>query len=205
MLKLNRRFYLSTILLAQLFLLSGCQRISQSETVGNNASELASDTTEQNIRPNLEVQMALEQSVVLDRVKVIFKLVEKDQHSLEGLVESGLCDKMYCSKSWNDLLAAVREKERVTCSPGFEVDYWYMTRFPDFVSFDDFQVTRMMIDDKKTASVSFVVYDSYEEIPARVDLVYEDGRWLIDNFYQLRGMVNLKHSMWHYLQEIDVI
>lgn len=205
MLKLNRHYLLSTILLAQLPLLNGCQRVSHSETVSQNTPVLALETNNQNVQLNSEVQMVLEQSAVLERVKDIFRIVEEDQNSLEGLVESGLCDQMFCSKSWNELLDAVREKENVTCMPCFEVDYWHMTRDPEFVTFDDFRVSHMLVNGKNTASVSFTVYDANEEVPARVDLVFEDGRWLIDNFYHLKSMLNLKHSMWYYLNNIDVI
>lgn len=43
---------------------------------------------------------------------------------------------------------------------------------------------------KKRTTVSFYVSDAYEEVPASVDLVFENGHWVIDNFHQLKGMVN---------------
>ena len=205
MLKLNRRIILANSVFALPLLFIGCQRVSHGTIDSQDTAVLALDTTNQNMQLNTEVQMALEQSVVLERVKDIFRIVEEDQMSLEGFVESGMCDQVFCSKSWNELLAAVREKENATCTPCFEVDYWHMTRDPEFVSFDDFRVSQMLINGKNTASVSFTVYDENEEVPARVDLVFEDGRWLIDNFYQLKSMLNLRHSMWYYLNKIDVI
>ena len=68
------------------------------------------------------------------------------------------------------------------------------------ITFEDFEVTKLVMDEKeKSASVSFVVCEYNDDVPARVDLVYEDGRWVIDNFYDLRYMLNLRHCMWNYL------
>ena len=75
-----------------------------------------------------------------------------------------------------------------------------MTRDPGMVTFEEFEVTKLVMDEKeKSASVSFVVCGYDDDVPARVDLVYEDGRWVIDNFYDLRYMLNLRHCMWNYL------
>jgi len=35
--------------------------------------------------------------------------------------------------------------------------------------------------------------------PVRVELVYEDGQWKIDNFHHLKYMLNLRESMYQYL------
>lgn len=207
MFKLNRHFVLATIALNLPLLLGSCQRVSHSVGFTNQQTAvLAIDTTSQTVNQNVEVQTAVEQAVVLQRVKDIFRVVEEDQMSLEGFVESGLCDEVFCSKEWNQLLAAVREKEIQTCTPCFEIDYWRMTHDPELVSYDGFRVLQLGSDNnKKTASVSFMVYDANEEVPARVDMVFENGQWLIDNFHQLKNMLNLRHSMWYYLNKIDVL
>jgi hypothetical protein len=76
-----------------------------------------------------------------------------------------------------------------------------MTHYPVFVTFDDFEVTRVTIsDDRKTASVDYVTYELDAYNPARIDLVFEDGRWVIDNFYDMRNMLNVRQSMRDYLR-----
>ena len=111
-----------------------------------------------------------------------------------------LFDKMYCSKSWNDMLMSVRRKEFETNTLFFEVDYWVMTRELGFVTFDEFRVSRLVAnEDEKFASVDFTVYDLFTYNPARVDMVYEDGRWVINNFYDLKYGVNVRNSMMEYL------
>ena len=97
-------------------------------------------------------------------------------------------------------IKSIKRKEYLTGTLFFEVDYWTMTRDPGMVTFEDFEVTKLVMDEKeKSASVSFVVCEYNDDVPARVDLVYEDGRWVIDNFYDLRYMLNLRHCMWNYL------
>ena len=183
-------------------MLTGCHSAPNKD---NTTSTISIDTTKTISKVDPEVQMALERGIVLDQVKNIFRVVSEDQRSMSGFVMSGLCDKAFCSKSWNKLMLAVQRKEYMTSTLFFEVDYWTMTRDPELVQFEEFEVTKLVIDEhQKSASVSFVVYEPTAYVPARVDLVYEDGRWVIDNFYDLRYMLNLRHCMWNYLNH-DVI
>ena len=176
---------------------TGCQNSSNNK---DNTSLVIKDTLMTGRNQNPEMQMALERGSVLDCVKNIFRVVYEDQRSQGGFVMSGLCDKAFCSKSWNELMKAVKRKEYLTSTLFAEVDYWTMTRDPELVMFEEFEVTNLVIDEKKkSASVSFVVYEPSTYVPARVDLVYEDGRWVIDNFHDLRYMLNLRHSMWNYI------
>ena len=70
----------------------------------------------------------------------------------------------------------------------------------DVVTFEEFEVKDLWMDGtQKRASVSFVVYNDDTYTPARIDLVYEDNRWLIDNFHNLRYMLDLRNCMWDYL------
>lgn len=72
-------------------------------------------------------------------------------------------------------------------------------------TFEEFEVTKLVMDEQGiSASVSFVVYEPDTYVPARVDLVFENGRWVIDNFYDLRYMLNLRHCMWNYLNH-DIV
>ena len=184
--------------------MEGC-RESNNSNKGNASDMVMTDTKKTVVKVDPEVQMALERGIVLDCVKNIFRVVSEDQRTHGGFVLSGLCDKAFCSKSWNKLMMAVQRKEYMTSTLFFEVDYWTMTRDPELVTFEEFEVTKLVIDEKKkSASVSFTVYEPSSYVPARVDLVYEDGRWVIDNFYDMRYMLNLRHCMWNYLNN-DII
>ena len=137
---------------------------------------------------------------MLECAKSIFHEVRNYELSCGGIVMNELFDKMYCSKSWNDMLMSVRRKEFETNTLFFEVDYWAMTRELGFVTFDEFRVSRLVVnEDEKFASVDFTVYDLFTYNPARVDMVYENGRWVINNFYDLKYGVNVRNSMMEYL------
>ena len=176
---------------------AGCQNSQKNEHASNI---IIKDTTKTVAMMDSEMQMEMERAVILDRVQNIFRIVNDDQRTITGFVNSGLCDRAFCSKSWNKLIKSIKRKEHLTGTLFFEVDYWTMTRDPGMVTFEEFEVTKLVMDEKeKSASVSFVVCGYDDDVPARVDLVYEDGRWVIDNFYDLRYMLNLRHCMWNYL------
>jgi hypothetical protein len=180
-----------------LLMLAGCQNSPQNQQADNVVRK---DTMKTVAKMDSEMQLEMERAVILDYVQNIFRVVNDDQRTITGFVNSGLCDRAFCSKSWNKLIKSIKRKEYLTGTLFFEVDYWTMTRDPGMVTFEDFEVTKLVMDEKeKSASVSFVVCEYNDDVPARVDLVYEDGRWVIDNFYDLRYMLNLRHCMWNYL------
>lgn len=148
-----------------------------------------------------EMALAIERQVVLERVKCIYGLIKQETTYLGGSVDNDWLDKAFCSKRWNDLLMAVRRKEFQTNSLFFEVNRWTMAYDSNLISFDEFEVADCFIgsNEDKTASVNFTVYTSDSYSPVRVELVYEDGQWKIDNFYHLKYMLNLRESMYQYL------
>ena len=148
-----------------------------------------------------EIALQVESGIVLEYVRSIFDIVKHESVNLGGSVNNDLLDKTYCSKSWNDLLAAVRKKEFRTNNLFFEVNHWTMAYDTNLVNFDEFEVKCCYIgaDKERLASVQFTVYTPDTYIPARVDLVYEDGGWKIDNFHHLKYAMNMKECMWEYL------
>ena len=148
-----------------------------------------------------EMALAIERQVVLERVKCIYGLIKQETTYLGGSVDNDWLDKAFCSKRWNDLLMAVRRKEFQTNSLFFEVNRWTMAYDSNLISFDEFEVADCFIgdDNNKTATVNFTVYATDSYTPVRVELVYEDGQWKIDNFYHMKYMLNLRQSMYQYL------
>ena len=149
-----------------------------------------------------EMALQVESGIVLEQVRNIYNIVKHESQDLGGNVESDLLDKAYCSKSWNDLLAAVRRKEFQTNKMFFEVNHWTMAYDTNIVSFDEFEVRYCYIgaDNERFACVDFTVYTPDTYMPARVDLVYEDGKWKIDNFHHMKYMMDMKECMWEFLQ-----
>ena len=78
-----------------------------------------------------------------------------------------------------------------------------MSHDTDLVSFDEFEVKHLAYNDdgEKRAQVDFTVYEADDYIPARIELVYEDGQWKIDNFYHLKYMFNMRERMWQFLDD----
>lgn len=147
-----------------------------------------------------EMALQLEREALLERVRAMYTLVKHECIYLGGSVDNDMLDKSFCSKSWNKLLMAVRSKEHNTGTLFFEVNKWTMTYDSDLVSFDEFEVQDLNMDaNEMTATVNFTVYASDTYTPARIELVYEDGNWKIDNFYHLKYGLNMRSQMWDYL------
>ena len=154
---------------------------------------------------NSEVKLMVERQVVVERVRDIFGLVKAHQLKTGGLSPEAYFDKAFCSEAWNKMLMGVKAKEYETNTLFFEIDYWLMTRNIGLVTFDEFECTSLyMEDNKKHATVDFLAYEADTSNPARVDLVFEDGRWVIDNFYDMRFHVNVHTSMLEYIAK-DVL
>lgn len=149
---------------------------------------------------NSELKLMAERQIVVERVRDIFGMVRDYQLKSGALSPGDLFDKTFCSKSWNKMLMAMRNKEYQTNTLFFEIDHWKMSREVGLVTFDEFECTRLAVDDtRKYATVDFLVYELDNYAPARVDMVYEDGRWVIDNFYDMRFGVNIRNSMAEYI------
>lgn len=145
--------------------------------------------------------MKMEAAVVKERVEGIYQIVKQLYMTHGGVVENEILDRCYCSKSWNKLLMSVRRHEYETNTMFFEIDHWSMTREPGMVSFDEFEVFSLTLGEKMMASVSFTVYEDYTYTPAYVDLVYEDGKWMIDNFHDMKYLKDARESMERYLKD----
>ncbi len=148
-----------------------------------------------------EMSLAIEREVVLERVRSIYSLIKQECTYLGGSVENDWLDKSFCTKRWNSLLMSVRRKEFLTNSLFFEVNRWTMTYDSNLISFDEFEVAdcRIDADNKKTATVNFTVYAQDTYTPVRIELVFEDGQWKIDNFYHMKYFLDLRQSMCQYL------
>ena len=174
---------------------TGCQRSQNTGTAVAVKDSVLSETQKS------EMALALERELVLNCVKGIYSIIQHECTYMGGSVESDMLDKTFCSKRWNNLLMAVRAKEHLTNSLFFEVNRWTMTYDSQLISFDEFEVADLTVgpNNEKTAVVNFTVYDPESYTPARIELVYEDHQWKIDNFYHLKYMLNLRQCMYRYL------
>jgi len=175
---------------------------SGKETSGNvGANEIVVKDTVKSDSLLSEMTLIIEREVVLERVRSIYGLIKQECTYFGGSTESDWLDKAFCSKRWNNLLMSVRRKEFLTNSLFFEVNRWTMTYDTNLISFDEFEVADCFIgsNNEKTATVNFTVYAQDTYTPVRIELVFEDGQWKIDNFYHMKYMLNLRQSMYQYL------
>lgn len=191
-------------ILAVLSILAGCKEaVHEPASLNETApASVAVKGSSQKTNDSLQTEMnfILEREAVLQRVKDIYGVVKAEFLRRGSSVENELLDKAYCSRDWNKLLLAVRYKEHLTNTLFFEVNHWSMTTETGVVWFDEFEVDNLVLGPKKTATVSFVVYESDTYIPAKVDMVYENGQWLIDNFYNMKYVMDLRERMWYFLE-----
>lgn len=188
-------------------MLAGCQGSSKgaADCCADSTQVLGTDTTMVSDTLSTEVSAMVERGVVLERVQTIYSLIKQECSYLGGSTDSDLLDKAFCTKSWNQLLMAVRRQEYLTNTLFFEVNHWTMSHDTDLVSFEEFEVRNMVFsDDEKRAQVDFTVYEENSYTPARIELVYEDGQWKIDNFYHLKYMFNMRERMWEYLDNTQM-
>ena len=185
------------------FVLSSCQGSSnRAQDCCDSIQVLDPDTiVVSDTLVNSEVSDMVQRGAVMERVQTIYSLVKQECSYMGGSTDSDLLDKAFCSESWNQLLMAVRRQEYLTNTLFFEVNHWTMSHDTDLVSFEEFEVRNLVFtDEEKRAQVDFTVYEENSSyIPARIELVYEDGQWKIDNFYHLKYMFNLRERMWEYL------
>lgn len=181
--------------------LSSCQNTSSEVQDNYDYTQfISTDSPSLSDTLTTEISAEVERGVVLERVQNIYSLIKQECTYMGGSTDSDLLDKAFCSESWNQLLMAVRRQEYLTNTLFFEVNHWTMSHDTELVNFDEFQVRNLVIsEDEKRAQVDFTVYEPDNYIPARIELVFEDGQWKIDNFYHLKYMFNLRERMWEYL------
>lgn len=188
------------LLMAGMFMLGHAQLHSQAGVTTAKEKTVAVVDTLQS-----EVRLAVERQLVLEQVSNIFRLVKSDYMAFGGAAENELLDKAFCSKSWNELLMAVHHKESLTNTMFFEINYWSMTRNPGMIDFDEFEVTSLVLEPQKRATVTYTVYEMDTYNPAMIDLVYENGHWVIDNFHHMKYMLDLRSCMWNYIANDNLI
>ena len=178
--------------------LSSCQNTSSEAQDNYDYTQfISTDSPSLSDTLTTEISAEVERGVVLERVQNIYSLIKQECTYMGGSTDSDLLDKAFCTKSWNQLLMAVRRQEYLTNTLFFEVNHWTMSHDTDLVSFEEFEVRNIAFTDgEKRAQVDFTVYEDKNYTPARIELVYEDGQWKIDNFYHLKYMFNMRERMW---------
>ncbi len=189
-----------------LMMIAGCQANKGGDSRNYVTSVQTQDASVALSKEQSEMQLQMESGIVLEQVRDLYRQVRQNTMNTAGASMGDMFDRMYCSKSWNKMLMAVRAKESETGSYFFEIDHWTMMRDPQVVSFDEFEIQNVsVLDSVKTAQVKFIAYGYDSYTPAVIDLVCENGRWVIDNFRDLKYKLDVRESMRYFLRKEDVI
>ena len=129
------------------------------------------------------------------RIKEIYGTVER-VYKRDALPNTDL-DAKYCSKAWRQTVKAVSAKQNKTDELCLDCDYWIMGQ--DWQDLGLSRVRAREITDS-TAVVDFLLHNCGEEIPVSLDMVRQDGRWLIDNFFNVRDDFSFKDEMLQYVE-----
>lgn len=142
---------------------------------------------------------------VLAQVKEVYEAVGKAYSNDDWQAQSNALDKTFCSKDWNATVAAVLEKDKHTDAEigFFDADYWVMGQDFDEQNLHatDFYVEKLLMDEQPWEAAVTLKLHNFSPIPVRVNLVYEDGTWKVDDLTDLSVDLDWKKSMKEYLAE----
>lgn len=134
------------------------------------------------------------------RIKEIYGTVER-VYKRDALPNTDL-DAKYCSKAWRQTVKAVSAKQNKTDELCLDCDYWIMGQDYENVKVTNYYLEKIMLDDAKYGSVAaftLKVHNCGSVTPVRVDLVKENGKWLIDNFTDIKNDIDYRKMMTDYL------
>ncbi len=108
-------------------------------------------------------------------------------------------DSLYCSADWNRQIARV---DSVNQQNGvidiLDVDYWIMGQDWDKLSVSEVQVTSMT---DSTATVELNLHNLGNATPVRLEMIFENDAWRIDNFIDVKNGFDWKTRMNEYLTQ----
>lgn len=140
----------------------------------------------------------------LAKVKEVYEAVGKAYSSEDWQAQSNTLDKKFCSKDWNATVAAVLEKDESSGAEMgfFDADYWVMGQdFDKNIHATDLSLEKILMDDTPWEAAVTLKLHNFSDIPVRVNLVYEDGAWKVDDLTDLSSDLDWKASMKEYLAE----
>ena len=83
--------YINIGVFSMLLMFAGCQNSPQNQQADNVVRK---DTMKTVAKMDSEMQLEMERAVILDYLQNIFRVVNDDQRTITGFVNSGLCDRI---------------------------------------------------------------------------------------------------------------
>ena len=175
-----------------LALLCSCQQANRHAAAPAPAEEpaIATDSVKGSPQPTT--------SEVEQRVKAIYDDVARTYGN--DVMPNQLKDlaPLYCSRDWNQTVAAVNEADKDDEIGFFEADYWIMGQDYQDISADNI-IVETLHDKEATATLS--LHNSGNTTRVKLMLVLEDGQWMIDDFIDLDHDSDWKQEMKEYIAD----
>lgn len=165
------------------------------------------------VQPTTAGQEEVSQQDVINRVYEIYSVVYTIYNAWASgdttvsLMEYDF-DSEYCSRDWNHMVARVDayDNNHEEIEMGFfDADYWVMGQDAQDLSISDVNLVSFQGD---KAVVEFDRENCGSTSHVRLEMVYEDGEWKIDNFIDVNpefGDLNWKANMKDYLKQNNAL
>lgn len=140
-----------------------------------------------------------ESDEVRNAVAEIYAAVEKEYAQSAYGTDSDLAAR-FCSKAWRETVRRVREKENLTDDICLDADYWVMGQDVSDFHVDSISVDHYYAKEPRSAFMSVKVHNCGQTTPVFLKLVEEDGKWVIDNFIDIKNDLDWRQSMDDYLK-----
>lgn len=195
---------------APISLISSCKWIKPQEA---KIAEQENDSTQvhdsvsavqETQQPVSQVKSVEEEVAALNsRIKEIYGAVEKAYSSDAALPTNSNLDVKYCSKAWRRTVSEVAAKQEETGDLCLDMDYWVMGQDYDNVKVTNYYLEKIMLEDAEygtVAAFTLKIHNCGSVTPVRVDLIKENGKWVIDNFTDLKYNIDFRKMMQEYLK-----
>ncbi|MCR4852271.1 MAG: YbjP/YqhG family protein [Prevotella sp.] len=176
--------------LALVMVCSGCTN-KQNDTKAENSSDTIASTNKDVKMDEQTMRQTVEESV-----KSIYDEVARKYNNYDESID---LDAKFCSKDWNETVAAVTKKDEGSDEIGFfEADYWIMAQDVEKLRIDNV-VVQSVDPENARAEVVIDLHNLNETTKVKLDMVQEDGAWKIDDFTDLSYDTDWKKNMKEYL------
>ena len=139
--------------------------------------------------------------IIAERVNAIYQAVAEAYPEITDISPSNdQLDDAFCSSEWNTLVEMVNSKDAETMGREgfFDADYWIMGQDWGKISISDLKID---VKDSQHANASFKLHNLGSATNVTLEMVFERGEWLINNFIDDTHKLNWKKSMMKHLEE----
>lgn len=176
--------------------LASCGGNGKSTTLIPSGNEAPAIETAQQEETNMASPEIIEARVnaIYDAVAAAYPELHEIPPSTDSL------DIAFCSAQWQTLVEMVNNKdsEEMGEERFFTSDYWIMGQDYGKISIDDVKVE--LKDDNNHANVSLILHN-LSDIKVKLEMVFENGEWKIDNFIDQSKNLNWKENMIKHLEK----